>query len=93
MPAALSLSPIASAVTASSVFRCQRITAFFAVNGFGVLILPIKAFLPRPVTAVQPQPQRQLMFFKLWQIAAMLLSDFLSIKSLTAELRGGRLIA
>jgi hypothetical protein len=33
------------------------------------------------------------MFFKLWQIAAMLLSDFLSIKSLTTELTGGRLYA
>jgi len=53
--------------------------------------LPIKAFLPRPVTAVQPQ--RQLMFFKLWQFAAMLLPDFLSIKSLTTELSGGRLNA
>jgi hypothetical protein len=36
LPAALSLLPIASAVTTSSVFSCQRITAFFAVAGFGV---------------------------------------------------------
>jgi hypothetical protein len=36
LPAALLLLPIASAVTAFSVFTCQRITAIFAVAGFGV---------------------------------------------------------
>jgi hypothetical protein len=91
LPAALLLLTIASAVTAFSVFSRWRTTAFLPLSVSAFHSLPIKAFLPRTVTAVQPQ--QQLMFFKLWQIAAMLLSDFLSIKSLRAELGGGRLTA